>query len=1254
MKKQILFLPFILFLFISTTIFATDYSDAWKAIEANDYKGAEKLFRKSIANGEKVAESYVSLVMLRGTVNDSEVTTESFLKYYDKVENSAPYLYSLWFYNEMVGDYGLKNSDQMELLKKIMEDDKQSGTMKAVAKYQLSQHAYSKTDAAGLKAQWNDMGGIDKWLVTGTFDNYMGSGFEKDYAPVSSPQTSSKFTSKNGTEISWFDISPYTSKSWIHLTNYFYGNSSGIVYMQTFINSPKEQEVNFALGCAGSAKLWVNDRLCYKNYEERVTEADVYSIKYKLNKGYNRILIQLGTDGNASPNMLLRIVDDQFNPIEGLEATQEVQSYQKDTGKYDEGMEIKHFAEAFFENKIKEDKNDLVNYLLLSNCYLRRDDPIEAREVMEKALAISPDNVLLHFELLDVYSENGDREEVLKEIEWLRKKHADLPGVMVYNIKEFMEDENFDEAGELMKKYEKLNGETTELMELKIGLLGSKKLIDELLALVEKAYKKEPNHFTFLNMKYIVETEIKKDFSKGDKLIEKYLDYDFDYGPTTTLISNYLEREKPQKAVKWIDRLEKMHPNNINVLSKLANYAMYVQDYDKALSYNKKALELSPFSDDLWQSRGFIYDYVKKKKEAKQAYENTLKYDPLNYDVRLKLREMNDEDNLKDYFPQHDEYKIISKNPADEGDNIEDYKYLLIENSTIIYDDNASEKYITYVVRINTSTGVDNWKETTLGMNSHRQRFVLEKAEVVKSNGQKLDGETSYNRVVFTDLEPGDAIVIRYKLENYFRGKFAEYYWDDFVLNSYKPIQKSICNVLLANNKKITHKILNKNIDVKESVNKKGNFNLYTWETNNPQKVNSEPYMPRSSEVLTTLHFSTVSDWNKIADWYNDMSEKQAKADYDIKKITKEVVEGKTTEFDKAKAIYEYITDNVSYSSVSFRQSGLVPQLAYRTLKSKLGDCKDVSTLFATMAREENIDVNLVLVSTRDNGLNEAAMPSLNFNHCIVKTNLDNKDYYLELTDEYLPFGTLPSNLLNAQILEIPFDKNERKTADIENLKTDNRVKDKIIRNTLVKITGSDLALDIKTTKEGRNAASTRYHYRDITKERLFDDFKQSISNRFTKQVSMKDIKFDNLRDMSAPVNYNYSFDVKGEVTKLGSLKSLKVPFTDLILTSKILFEDDRKHGFAYNFYEDTDEYVEEMTIELETGKAFIELPESKEISHGKMKYSITFEKLAENKLKISRKFISERREFSLAEYKEMKPFLSQLIELENTHVVFK
>ena len=236
------------------------------------------------------------------------------------------------------------------------------------------------------------------------------------------------------------------------------------------------------------------------------------------------------------------------------------------------------------------------------------------------------------------------------------------------------------------------------------------------------------------------------------------------------------------------------------------------------------------------------------------------------------------------------------------------------------------------------------------------------------------------------------------------------------------------------------------------AVNRKINGkNCSIWKrTNIPALSLKEDYSPISSDLKNTIEAGTIKSWSDISNWYSDLVKKNLKSD----KITKDTFNtifpkgtANLSDDEKAKAIYSYIEKNITYSSLDFRQSGYVPQKPSKTITTKLGDCKDVSTLFVALSEYAGLKSNLVLVSTNDNGFNSMRLPSKDFNHCIVQTKIDNKVVFLELTDKYLPYRMLPTSLYNANALVISFDKKENETSKLISIPFD-----ATIQNTLTNI----------------------------------------------------------------------------------------------------------------------------------------------------------------------------------------------------------
>jgi len=162
---------------------------------------------------------------------------------------------------------------------------------------------------------------------------------------------------------------------------------------------------------------------------------------------------------------------------------------------------------------------------------------------------------------------------------------------------------------------------------------------------------------------------------------------------------------------------------------------------------------------------------------------------------------------------------------------------------------------------------------------------------------------------------------------------------------------------------------------------------LYVWEKNSQEALKYEDKMPPMDDVTNMLYISSIPDWKFVSDWYNNIASAKARSSYEIKTVVTDLFSGKGNidELTKVKMIYNYITSNIAYSSVPFRQSGIVPQNPSTVVNTRIGDCKDVSTLFVSMCKEAGITANLALANTRDRGQNTLLLPSIDFNHCYIR-----------------------------------------------------------------------------------------------------------------------------------------------------------------------------------------------------------------------------------------------------------------------------
>ncbi|HEX9972815.1 MAG TPA: transglutaminase-like domain-containing protein, partial [bacterium] len=153
-----------------------------------------------------------------------------------------------------------------------------------------------------------------------------------------------------------------------------------------------------------------------------------------------------------------------------------------------------------------------------------------------------------------------------------------------------------------------------------------------------------------------------------------------------------------------------------------------------------------------------------------------------------------------------------------------------------------------------------------------------------------------------------------------------------------------------------------------------------------------------------------MKTWDDVALWYHELAEAQIKAGKGVKSKALELTAGVDNNYEKLKNIYEWARDQVRYVAVEIGIGGFQPHPAEEILLNRYGDCKDMTTLICSLAREAGIEAYEVLVSTWQNGMPDTSLPSpLQFNHAIAYCpKVGENGAWLDATEKGCPYGRLP------------------------------------------------------------------------------------------------------------------------------------------------------------------------------------------------------------------------------------------------------
>jgi predicted Zn-dependent protease len=1224
---------------------------AWDAFNRNQRAEAQTLFQQAANNATTKADANLGLAMLAWSEENNKKAFGFIEKFYEASDNPFPQIYALWSTGVMFNGFSGKKTDyQMKFLQKLLQDKRADGTIRAMIYSAIGSHYENSLKTKEAFAEYAKIGAIENWQVLGTFENTSASGFNKDFGALAHPEATATFKNKVNAEVKWFKVPAERSDKWFDFTHFFsYSNS--IMYAQTFLQSPIDQEVIMRSGCSGSMKIWVNDKLITNEIVERNCDLDVYINNVRLNKGYNRVLVQIGESEADRANFLIRMTDKDNNLIQGLSSTASQQTYAKATEYV--STSAKFFTEEFFENKIKAEPNNLLNYILLAETYLRNDKAYESRKFLKKARELAPESTFLSGVMIEAYSRDRNQTELTKEGEFIKSKDPESFWGLQMLVKEAMDKEDYAETELLLSKVKKLYGDSryTEFTEL--GLLAKQQKYDAMMLLSDKLYKTYPDSPEAVNLAYVIEKEVRKNPKVANAILQKFIaENDNDKTLLELAKIDFQNGDKEAGIEKYKSRI-KTSPYAIGFHEDLADQYFGMTDYKNALVYRLKVLEFAPYIGFYWKKLAETQEALNQKKEAIESYQKAIYLQPTLFEAHKALRRLENKPDLFENFPKTNAESVFKNSPKPDAFPNDNSIILINETQRVVYPQGTTEERDELLVKILTQQGIETWKDYTVPYSSNNQSYTIEKAEVLKADGSKVKAETNNNEMVFTGLQVGDAIHVIYRIEDYSSGMLAQHFNDRITLGLGYPIQLVRYSLLMPDSRTFQYKTIN--TELKPNIKQIENFKLYTWEVKNQAALIGESYMPTLGDAVPTLEVSTIPNWKFVGQWYTDLASTKAKSDFEVQETVTELFKNKPknlTDLQKAKLIYEYIEQNISYLSVAFMQSGLVPQKASRTLSTKLGDCKDLSTLFVAMCKEVGVKANLVLVSTRDNGDNTMLLPSINFNHCIANLQTEGKNFFIELTDTKNSFGAVSSTLLNANALLIP-KEGDTFEPNLMKINTTNRIKNGIYRTAEVRFDQKDLVSKVVNLKTGSLASGMRHASTTVSQEDREKGLSESLSQDFTNVVKVNGMTFRDLDKFSDSLNYEYSYNVKNEISDVAGMKIFRLPWAEKIGSLEFMASETRNFPFLLWTMFEAEVMKETITLTLPTGKKLLEVPQAVNISSAFADFKMTFEQKGDKLLAV-RELIPKKDIVSTKEYPEFRDFFNKVAEADMKQYAFK
>lgn len=397
---------------------------------------------------------------------------------------------------------------------------------------------------------------------------------------------------------------------------------------------------------------------------------------------------------------------------------------------------------------------------------------------------------------------------------------------------------------------------------------------------------------------------------------------------------------------------------------------------------------------------------------------------------------------------------------------------------------------------------------------------------------------------------------------------------------------------------------------------KRGNI-IYTWEILDVAKHKYESNVPSYSKVLPHIipiitsyksndkNVNLLNDVSGLYDWYYSMVKdiNLSEPDANLVSLVNELTKDKTTDLEKARAIYYWTQKNIKYIAFEYALGGFIPREANDVYKKKYGDCKDNSSILYEMLKIAGLEGNLTWIGTRSIAYkyNDVPTPIVD-NHMILSIKIDDKTYFLDATGRYLPIE-MPSSFIQGKeaLISNGEAKFEIKDVPVVDAKT-NAFKEvttlslndtELVGSTKAEISGYYKIDFFNQLEDANTPAKVKEYY----------NYKmRKGNNKFLIDTVTETNKFDYDKDLVIDYTFNINDYAKILGDEIYINLNLRKDETDF------KFEDDRENDIevTYKSYYD---YV--TTLEIPDGYVVDYLPKDLSLSNEFMNSKITYETIA-------------------------------------------
>ncbi|HKZ65859.1 MAG TPA: transglutaminase-like domain-containing protein, partial [Chitinophagaceae bacterium] len=324
-----------------------------------------------------------------------------------------------------------------------------------------------------------------------------------------------------------------------------------------------------------------------------------------------------------------------------------------------------------------------------------------------------------------------------------------------------------------------------------------------------------------------------------------------------------------------------------------------------------------------------------------------------------------------------------------------------------------------------------------------------------------------------------------------------------------------------------------------------------------------------------------------VYNWNNKLYNLAGNDKEKIKSTLSKITTGYANDLDKIKAIYYWVQDKIRYIAYEDGYSGYIPASAQDVITNKYGDCKGMANLLTELLKLAGYDAHFTWIGTRQLPYAQSLPALCVNNHAITTLYYNGKEYFLDATEKYAPFGENAYRIQGKEAMIANGNKFDLKTVP---LTTGNE--HKIFTKAEFSLNNELLNGKIQVTLTGNERKDFHQVYQELPISGK-EEFLSSYLEFNNDNVKAFDVKTSDLTNRELAVTIAGNIELNNAVHTISGDKYVNLDFFPKTLGQ---YMPDEKRVAGYDF-----DYVlsfeDELALTIPANKKISDIPDKLELN---------------------------------------------------------